>query len=87
MSEENNLNPNSALVSQGSYIDMKELKKYTQEVGNFYDDLEELEHYTEELKQYIENMIVKYERAKSEASKEKIRKKVHYLLIRLPFDL
>jgi len=73
-------------VIQGSYTDMKELKKYTQEIEGFYEDLEELEHYTEELKQYIENIIEKYERAKSEASKEKIRKKVHNLLVRLPFD-
>ena len=58
-----------------------------QGIDDFYDDIEEIEKYTEKLKQYIENIIEKYERAKSEASKEKIRKKAHYLLIRLPFDL
>ena len=58
-----------------------------QGIDDFFDDIEEIEKYTEELKQYIENIIEKYERAKSEASKEKIRKKVHNLLVRLPFDL
>jgi len=58
-----------------------------QGIDNFYDEIEEIEKYTEGLKQYIENMIEKYERAKSEASKERIHKKVHYLLVRLPFDL
>ena len=58
-----------------------------QGIDDFFDDIEEIEKYKEELKQFIEDMIVKYEKAKSEASKEKIRKKVHYLLIRLPFDL
>jgi len=55
-----------------------------QGIDDFYDDIEEIEKYTEELKQYIENMIEKYEKAKSEASKEKIRKKTHYFLIKLP---
>ena len=58
-----------------------------QGIDDFYDDIEELEKYTDELEQYIENIIVKYEKAKSKASKEKIQKKVHNLLIRLPFDL
>ena len=58
-----------------------------QGIDDFFDDIEELEKYTEELKQYIENMIDKYARAKSEASKERIQKKVHNLLVRLPFDL
>jgi len=58
-----------------------------QGIDDFFDDIEEIEKYTEELKQYIENMIEKYERAKSEASKERIHKKVHFLLTRLPFDL
>jgi len=58
-----------------------------QGIDDFFDDIEEIEKYTEGLKQYIENMIEKYEKAKSEASKEKIRKKVHNLLVRLPFDL
>jgi len=58
-----------------------------QGIDDFFDDIEEIEKYTEELKQYIENMIDKYARAKSEASKERIQKKVHNLLVRLPFDL
>jgi len=58
-----------------------------QGIDNFYDEIEEIENYTEALKQYIENIIEKYERAKTEASKEKLHKKVHNLLIRLPFDL
>jgi len=58
-----------------------------QGIDDFFDDIEEIEKYTEELKQYIEDMIDKYARAKSEASKERIQKKVHNLLIRLPFDL
>jgi len=58
-----------------------------QGIDDFFDDIEEIEKYTEDLKQYIENMIDKYARAKSEASKERIQKKVHNLLTRLPFDL
>jgi len=58
-----------------------------QGIDDFFDDIEEIEKYTEELKQYIEDMIDKYARAKSEASKERIQKKVHNLLVRLPFDL
>jgi hypothetical protein len=58
-----------------------------QGIDDFFDDIEEIEKYTENLKQYIENMIDKYARAKSEASKERIQKKVHNLLVRLPFDL
>ena len=58
-----------------------------QGIDDFFDDIEEIEKYTEDLKQYIENMIDKYARAKSEASKERIQKKVHNLLVRLPFDL
>jgi len=58
-----------------------------QGIDDFFDDIEEIEKYAEDLKQYIENMIDKYARAKSEASKERIQKKVHNLLVRLPFDL
>ena len=58
-----------------------------QGIDDFFDDIEEIEKYTEDLKQYIEDMIDKYARAKSEASKERIQKKVHNLLVRLPFDL
>ena len=57
-----------------------------QGIDDFFDDIEEIEKYTEDLKQYIEDMIDKYARAKSEASKERIQKKVHNLLIRLPFN-
>jgi len=59
----------------------------SEEIEGFYDDIEEIEKYTEDLKQYIENIIEKYEKAKSEALKEKLHKKAHYLLVRLPFNL
>jgi len=58
-----------------------------QGIDNFFDNIEELEKYAEDLKQYIEDMVYKYEKAKSKASKERIHKKVHNLLVRLPFDL
>jgi len=53
---------------------------------DFYDAIEELEKYTEELKEYIENMIEKYEKAKTNKQRERLRNKVEYFLLKLPFD-